>query len=240
MSERTTNVENGIEVTNVENTVKVKDITKNVFHEPTPIKADLGMFGYGKTIWLWGIKFCMFEFSRKLTYIVFYSHQFRKTGSCYHNSRTALSTYASLFCCVFFNFYIGLKLIPMYSIATHVAMHQRKVSYMHKLAKGMHKIHQIEHFLEGAAGHGHHGHDHNRVKKGSHSFSNYDEHGNAKRNTFSVGASSSSQSKYVVPPPQNTELSDQEHMMQQHLEHTSEEESHDHDDDDVLPDSIGG
>jgi mlo protein len=240
LSERTTNVENGIEVTNVENTVKVKDITKNVFHEPTPIKADLGMFGYGKTIWLWGIKFCMFEFSRKLTYIVFYSHQFRKTGSCYRNSRTDLSTYLSVFCCVFFNFYIGIKLIPMYSIATHVAMHQRKVSYMHKLAKGMHKIHQIEHFLDGAAGHGHHGHGHNSVKKGSHSFSNYDEHGNAKRNTFSVGASSSSQSKYVVPPPQNTELSDQEHMIQQHLEHTSEEESHDHDDDDVLPDSIGG
>ena len=129
----------------------------------------------------------------------------------------------------------------MYSIATHVAMHQRKVSYMHKLAKGMHKIRQIKHFVDGAAGHGHNGHGHNSVKKGSHSFSNYDEHGNAKRNTFSVGASSSSsQSKYVVPPPQNTEVSDQEHMMQQHLEHTSEEESHDHDDDDVLPDSIGG
>eukprot|EP00943_MAST-04B_sp_MAST-4B-sp1_P007803 g7803.t1 len=210
---------------------------KNIFMIPTPIKAELGWMGHGKQIWLWGIKFCMFEFSRKITYIIFFYQQFRDENgtlgqSCYHLSRTAASIYISLICCIAFLFYLGFKLIPMYSIATHVAMHQRKVSYMHKLAKGIHKIHQAQHFIDGAS----------VVTKVSHKH----EHAPTKRHTVSSGGSShslniSAQSKYVVPPPTQTkELSDQELLMQQHHDHTSEEDSHDHDADDVLPDTMAG
>ena len=147
-------VENGT----VGNKVKRKSSVgiRNIFQKPYPIKADMGLMGHGKTVWLWCIKFCMFEFSRKITYVIFYYQQFQGPDgtpgySCYHYSRTPASTYTALFCCIIFNFYIGFKLIPLYSIATHVAMHQRKVSYMHKLAKGMHKIQHLKPFLDGVS-----------------------------------------------------------------------------------------
>ena len=38
----------------------------------------------------------------------------------------------------------------MYSISTHVAMHQRKISYMHKLAEGKHKINAAHHHTHGS------------------------------------------------------------------------------------------
>ena len=45
---------------------------EHMFEKPTPIKANMGLYGHGKFVWLWGIKFCMFEFSRKITYFIFY------------------------------------------------------------------------------------------------------------------------------------------------------------------------
>ena len=152
----------------------------------------------------------MFEFSRKVTYIIFYYQQFRNEDglmgqSCYHLSRAAnggISVYLSLVCCFTFIFYIGLKLIPLYSISTHVAMHQRKLSYMHKLAKGTHKISAVQR----------HGHDPHQE--------------------FC--------SKYVVcqPTSDTNMLSDYEHMIQQYLPQSSDDESHEYDADDVLPDSM--
>ena len=205
-------------------------LTEDMFEKPTPVKADMGLFGHGKFVWLWGIKFCMFEFSRKVTYIIFYYQQFRNEDgvggqSCYHLSRAAnggISVYLSLVCCFMFIFYIGLKLIPMYSISTHVAMHQRKISYMHKLARGMHKINAAHHLAHGS----HHGHGHS----------------SADHSVKPTGHDNVSRSKYVVSEStfDTHALSDHEHMMQQHSEHTSEEESHDHDADDVLPDTMVG
>ena len=185
-------------------------LTEDMFEKPTPVKADMGLFGHGKFVWLWGIKFCMFEFSRKITYIIFYYQQFRNEDgvggqSCYHLSRAAnggISVYLSLVCCVMFIFYIGLKLIPMYSISTHVAMHQRKISYMHKLAEGKHKINAAHHHAHGS---------HQEFR-----------------------------SKYVVcqPTSDTNMLSDYEHMIQQYLPQSSDDESHEYDADDVLPDSM--
>ena len=203
---------------------------EQMFEKLSPIKADMGLYGHGKFVWLWGIKFCMFEFSRKITYIIFYYQQFRNEDgfgrSCYHLSRSAnggVTVYLSLICCFVFCFYIGLKLIPLYSISTHVAMHQRKISYMQKLAKGVHNINAAHHLVHDSQHRHGDGSADNPVCPTCH-------------------ASNIAQSKYVFSQPTSyTNMqSDGEHMAQDYLGETSEEESYEYDDDDILPDTMSG
>ena len=209
--------------------------TEQMFEKPTPIKADMGLYGYGKSVWLWGIKFCMFEFSRKITYIIFYYQQFRNEDgfgqSCYHLSRAAnggLTVYLSLICCVMFCAYLGLKVIPLYSLSIHLAMRQRKLSYMQKLATGVQNIHAVHQLTDNI----HHGNGRSIADQLSEPTSH---------------AVTIAKSKYVVPP--STSKTDvqpehahthEKHLVESSEEESFEEESSEYNADDVLPDTMCG
>ena len=95
----------------------------------------------GPKLMLWGIKLVMFQFSQKICFTIFYFQQFKDADGnygkgCYILSRTTASLVTSNLVNALMCFYIGLVLVPLYSMTKHVAMHKRKLGHLHKLALG--------------------------------------------------------------------------------------------------------
>ena len=124
--------------------------------------------------------------------------------------------------------YLGLKVIPLYSISTHLAMHQRKLSYTQKLATGVQNIHAVHQLTDNI----HHGNGRSIADQLSEPTSH---------------AVTIAKSKYVVPPSTSkTDVqSEHAHTHEKHLVESSEEESFEEESseynaDDVLPDTMCG
>ena len=119
--------------------------------------------------------------------------------------------------------YLGLKVIPLYSISIHLAMRQRKLSHMQKLATGVQNIHAVHQLTDNI----HHGNGRSIADQLSEPTSH---------------AVTIAKSKYVVPPSTSkTDVQPEHaHTHEKHLVESSEEESSEYNADDVLPDTMCG
>ena len=75
--------------------------------------------GHGPTLLRWAIKLVMFQFSQKICFTIFYFQQFKGKG-CYILSRGPASLIITSLIHGVMCFYIGLVLIPLYSLTKHL------------------------------------------------------------------------------------------------------------------------